>query len=539
MPHGDEAERDLHHYLRVVRAKKWTIILATFVVVGAALGASYLQTPTYRATAQMLLQPRVSNSVVDPNTGQLSSAVGAQTEIQVIQSKPVVDAVVKKLGSAPPIHAAQVGQSDIIILTAESTDPRRASAAANAYAYAYIDFRRTQAIDDLLAAGTQIQAKVDELQKQVDALNGRLPVPATPVPNQPARQPTQSELSIVAQRTSLLNQQALFKAKLDQLQVDAALKNGDASVVTPASVPISPFKPRPKRTGALAAALGLLFGIGLAFLFDYMDDSLKTKEELERAVQDAPVLGLIPAVSGWKDRSEPRVVSLKDPSSPAAEAYRSLRTSLNFLALDRPLRTVQVTSPNASEGKTTTLANLAVALARSGQQVIVVCCDLRRPRIHDFFGLSNEVGFTSVLLGEVPLSVALQQVPGEERLRVLPSGPLPPNPSELLSSRRTIEVLTTMQVEADIVLVDSAPVLPVTDAAVLSGRVDATLLVATAHRTTAKEMARAADLLRQVHAPLLGTVLNGIVADSGYGYSYYYRPYQSEPSRRRPATMPS
>ncbi|HUP70142.1 MAG TPA: CpsD/CapB family tyrosine-protein kinase [Acidimicrobiales bacterium] len=133
------------------------------------------------------------------------------------------------------------------------------------------------------------------------------------------------------------------------------------------------------------------------------------------------------------------------------------------------------------------LFSLAVALAQAGQRVVIVCCDLRRPRIHEFFGLSNAVGFTSVLLGDTPLSAAIQKVRGQERLAVLASGPIPPNPSELLSGRRTVEVLTAVQAEADIVLVDCPPVLPVTDAAVLSSRVDATLLVATAGETTRKE----------------------------------------------------
>ena len=131
------------------------------------------------------------------------------------------------------------------------------------------------------------------------------------------------------------------------------------------------------------------------------------------------------------------LVSLTDPKSPAAEAYRSLRTSIHFLGLDRPIRTLQVTSASAGEGKTTTLANLGVALAQSGQRVVIVSCDLRRPRLHEFFGLSNTFGFTSVLLGDVPLSRAIQPVEEEDRLMLLASGPTPPNPSELLGGRRT------------------------------------------------------------------------------------------------------
>src|SRR3954451_13891935 len=197
------------------------------------------------------------------------------------------------------------------------------------------------------------------------------------------------------------------------------------------------------------------------------------------------------------------------------------------------MHTVQVTSPRAAEGKTTTLANLAVALARAGQRVVMVDCDLRRPRIHDFFGVTNEVGFTSVLLGELPLSEAVQEVPGERLLMLLASGMLPPNPSELLASQRTVQILAALQSESDVVLIDSPPMLPVTDAAVLCARVDATLLVTRAGTTGRRELARAIELLHQVDAPLVGTVFNGVSDESAYGYTYSYRYYQAEQTNGR------
>jgi receptor protein-tyrosine kinase len=292
--------------------------------------------------------------------------------------------------------------------------------------------------------------------------------------------------------------------------------------------------PRPRRNAAIALVVGVVFGVGLAFLFEYLDDSIKSKSDLERAGRGAlPTLGLIPAVSGWKDRDEARVASVVDPKSPAAEAYRALRTSIQFLGLDHKVHAVQITSPTASEGKTTTLANLGVALASAGQRVVISCSDLRRPRIHEFFGLDNAVGLTSVILGEVPLSAAVQRVPDVENLYILASGPLPPNPSELLSSDHAADVLAALRAEYDMVLLDSPPVLPVTDAAVLSSRVDATLLVATAGMTTRRSVSRAVELLHQVEAPLVGSVLNGVKDEGGYGYGYgyYYRHYAPSPSR--------
>jgi capsular exopolysaccharide synthesis family protein len=227
---------------------------------------------------------------------------------------------------------------------------------------------------------------------------------------------------------------------------------------------------------------------------------------------------------------------MAQPRSHAAEAYRTVRTSIEFLSLDHPITSVQVTSALAAEGKTTTLSNLAVTFAKGGQRVIVLCCDLRRPRVHEFFGLDNRIGFTSVLFGESPLQEAIQDVPSDGLpLRLVASGPLPPNPAELLSSNRAASVIEALHERCDLLLIDSPPVLPVTDALVLAGLVDGVLLVGDSGATTKRSLGRAVELLRQVDAPLVGGVLNGVGARTEYGYQYgkdYYA-YHAEPAGKR------
>ncbi len=323
-----------------------------------------------------------------------------------------------------------------------------------------------------------------------------------------------------------MQQLASYTDTLDKLTVDTKLASGGVQPAGDAELPTDPVRPQPIRNAVLALVVGLMLGVGLAFLADYLDDSIKTREDLEKISGRLPVIGVIPAVGGWKERTDVQLISMNAPNSPAAEAYRTVRTAIQFVALDRPMGVVQVTSANAGEGKTTSLANLGVALAKAGQRVILVCCDLRRPRLHEFFGLSNEVGFTSMLLGEAPISRALQSVPGVPRLRVLASGPLPPNPSELLSSGRTKEVFAALKGEADIILIDSPPVLPVTDALVLFRHVDATIMVFAVGQTTQKQAATALAMAQQVDAPLVGTLLNGVQVAGGYGapYAYGYNP---------------
>ncbi len=533
-----ESEFNLLDYLQVVRRRKGLIILVMALAVIASLVVSNLQTPVYAGTAELLLQSRSNEFLFDPTGGQRGDPTRAnQTQIRLIESPPVQAAVREKLGSAPPVSASPLGGTDVIEVKAESIDPELAAAIANAYVTAYIAFRRKQAVDDILAASEQIQSKISDLQKPINELRDRIAsIPlctgTNPPPNCSQRIPLENDFD------ALTDAQAVFKQKLDQLQVDGSLRSGGAQLVTLAATPTVPVSPKPMRSAATALAMGLLLGVALAFLGDYLDDSVKDKEDFERVVPDLPVIGMIPAVNEWKDKNDAVVISATAPKSAAAEAYRTLRTGVQFLGLERPMGIVQVTSANAQEGKTTTIANLAVALASAGERVVVVCCDLRRPRIHDFFGLTNEIGFTSVLLGKVPLSGALQEAPNQPRVYVLASGPLPPNPSELLSSRRTVEVLTSLRAEADFVLLDAPPVLPVTDALVLSGRVDATLLVCVAGATARKEVARAAELLRQVDAPLVGAVLNGVSERGAYGDSNQYYRYE-EPTERRAAPKPA
>jgi capsular exopolysaccharide synthesis family protein len=266
---------------------------------------------------------------------------------------------------------------------------------------------------------------------------------------------------------------------------------------------------------------GLIFGVALAFALEHLDDSINSKDDFERLGVDLPVLGIIPLTSGGR-KGEPYVVARADSTSPAAEAYRTLRTSIQFAAVNRTLRTLQITSPSASEGKTTTAANLGVTFARANKKVVVVSCDLRRPRVHHFFGVSNNRGFTTVLLNEASPRAVLQPVRDEKGLYVVGSGPIPHNPSELLSSAKTAEVFSELASDAEMVIVDCPPVLPVTDAAVLASRMDATLLVVTMGSTTRTQLSRTLEILRQVKAPIIGAVLNGVTAESEYP-EYYYR----------------
>ena len=290
------SELELRDYLVILRRRAGTIVAVALVVVAASLVFSYLQTPRYRATAEVLLQPSGAGDPFNPSQNQRADPSRAvHTEIQMLESEPVRAAVRKKLGSVPPVSASSIGETDVIEVRATSTDPQRAARVANAYAEAYVDLRQQQAVDGLLKAVEKIQIKVDELQTQIDALDQQI-----------AQAPPESRVApdnaLVPRRAVLIQQQGAFQGRLDEVQVTANLKTGDAQLVTPAATPLHPDSPQPRRDAVVALVVGLFLGVALALLREHLDDSIKTKDELERVSDGLPTLGIIPVETGWKDR---------------------------------------------------------------------------------------------------------------------------------------------------------------------------------------------------------------------------------------------
>jgi non-specific protein-tyrosine kinase len=519
-PAPTRTQIDLRHVLQVVRQRKAVIIACGAVGVVLALAFAFVKTPVYTASSQILIQRQGGSVKFDTtNRSPIQQDIASEIELQFLKSQQVRERATELLGYRARIAAAPVGKGVVIRLTATDPDPDRAAEVANAYARAYIDERRKANVADFLAASEAIQRKVDDLDRQIADLETEIRLTQLGGGGAGGR----DVAGLRAEQQALISQQSALKENLDTVQVSAELAQiTGPQIVAEASPPTTPASPNPVRNTLAGLLGGLAIGLAVAFLLDYLDDSVTSKSDLEEATGGVTTLALIPRVPEWKDREASYLVSIEAPSSPVAEAYRSLRTSVQFASLERPIKVLQVTSPRSQEGKSTTAANLAVVLARAGQRVVLIDCDLRKPRIHEFFGLANGKGFTSVLLGQTSLVQAIQAVPGQDRLRVLASGPTPPDPSELLASRRTSQLFDAIREAADIILVDSPPVLPVTDALVVSDLADAVILVANAGVTGKKEAHRAVELLQQVDAPLIGTVLNGVGGARGYGYGYGY-----------------
>lgn len=465
-------------------------MLSVILIAGAiAMFLSYFRSDSYRSVAGVRVDPLALERVLDPALAAADPPAGSvETAARLVRSPNVEALVTAELGEAPAVSSSRLPGTDVIEIRAEAATGGRAAQVATAYATAFTT-ARNQELDE------QADEVAAELQQEIDALSTRVVDLAA--------------AGDEAARAAAATEQESLRNSLESL--DARRNAGDlvaAEIVVPAETPTDPISTRPLRTGGMALVAGLFVGSILALLLNRFDRSVRSAVEVE-SVTTFDVLACIPEVVSWKVTSEALLAASNPREREVNEAYEQLAKSVAELTAASGSAVIEVTSPSTREGKTATVANLGAALARAGVKVMVVGADLRKPRLHQFFGLDNSVGLTSVVLGKVPLSAALQPVAGHPGLVLLASGPLPPKPAELLASERIPEVLRSLTAHAEVVLVDVPPALSGIDAVKLAESVDEVLLVCAYARTDADTARRAAEVLVQVGTPVMGAILNG------------------------------
>ena len=365
---------------------------------------------------------------------------------------------------------------------------------------------------DLRATVLEIRRPLTELEKRVagavdPSVRSQLEVARDDLARTLA--PTLSPLEI---------QLANYEQQLSDLKISRNLvQTGGAQVISAARIPSRPFTPNPRTDLVGGAALAVLLAVFAAFLANHLDRRLRSVEEIRRVAR-WPLMALVPR--SRRLFSDGSVLAQSHPSSPPAEGFRSLRTSLLLHSLDHPFRILQVTSASAGDGKSTTVANLAVNLARSGRRVIAIDLDLRRPSLHMQFDLSTATGVTDVLLGEATLAQALQAIPSEPNLSILVAGEIPDDPSEMIGSAAMLGLLDEAAMACDVLLLDTSPVQPVSDPLVVASHVDGVVMVVAVGLTRRDSLVDAIERLRQVNAPILGVVVNRVSEQGRYGYEY-------------------
>ncbi|MBF6606936.1 MAG: polysaccharide biosynthesis tyrosine autokinase [Chloroflexi bacterium] len=496
---------ELRGQVAVIRAHRLLIVAVVVLAIGGAAIASALLPKVYSSRVTLIVGQ--SLTAVNPDINQLNASQQLRdTYAQVATTRPVLTAVITTLHlNATPDALAKAVSTDLppnstlLTITAQESDPATAAAVANGIAAQLIAMSPTlqghqsdiqqSIVDNLRAIQTQIDATQSSLD-QLIALSARS-----------AAQDQQVQV-LEAQLTSL---RATYASLLAYSSNSAANK---LTVVEPAVADPTPSSPKPLINVLLALVIGLLLGLAGSFLLDYMDDSLRTPEEVE-LLTSVPVLGFIPKMRVPRRRDPIYLLAtLVYPRSSAAESFRALRTNLEFAGVDTAIKSILVTSSLPLEGKTTVAANLAVAFAQAGRRTILVDADLRRPDLHRFFGIDQGRGLTG-LLGSDGDSVDDVAFGTEDaNLRIVTSGPPPPNPAELLASARMREIFAQLVKSADVVVIDSPPVNVVTDAAILAGHVDGTILVVDVGRTSRKAVRQSCEALAKVGARLIGSAVN-------------------------------
>lgn len=515
---------ELKQYFGVIK-KWWWLAVACVLIASVSSYMGTRQMPRiYSATTTLMVGQALQQANPSSQDMWLSQQL-AQTYTTMVKRRPILEGAAQALGltyipSAGNVSARVVPGSQLLEISVLDTDPARARILADEIAAQLIKQTPTdspevqerrafvqQQLQDLEDKIQTTKSGIEDEQKSLDAANS-------------ARAIQQYQSNITALQQKLSSYQATYASLLTTVQGGTNY----VTVIETASTPTYPISPNVSQTVMLAAAIGLALALGGAFLIEYLDDTIKTPEEAAQ-LTGLPSLGAIARIEGKSD--DDRLIAVHHPLSPIVEAYRVLRTNIQFSAIDKPIKTLMITSPAPSEGKSVTLANLAVVMAQSGLKVIAVDTDLRRPVQHHIFNIANDYGLSDSILHANPGVMEHLQPTQVENLWLLPSGALPPNPAELLGSKRMGEIIEELKANADLVLFDTPPTLLVTDAAVLAGRVDGVLLVNDAGTTRRAMSKRAAEELRRVHAPLLGLVMNRLSTRRGsyYYYQYYHYKY--------------
>ncbi len=503
--------------------RKWSILLVLTLVLAAATAFALTRETLYSATARVL----VSGTGMAPGTDEpaeinLETEKGLGTSAQVVQEVAETLAIPDEITTLhEEIEVDAIAETEFLDFTYTSSDPETAAERANAFAAAYLKIRREQILGVLESSSRTLEDRLLDLNQELAETNEEL-----------AAEPNDAErATLQARANSLLAQITLLEQRLGASTVTEDFQVGQ--VVEPAQVPLEPSSPNYATIAALALVSGLALALGTAFLRERFDDRIRNIGDVEFAIQ-APVLVTVPFVRGWHKKDDAILESLNDIDAPETEPYRALRTSVTYAANQRGISCMMVTSAHAGEGKSTVVANLAVALARAGRKIILVSGDLRRPRLDRIFPPKGEIGLTNVLAGEVEIFDALQ--PADfENLRVLHTGPIPGNPAELLGSNRMKTIIEELKDITDLVLFDAAPVIGLADALTLAPYVDSVLLVMDAQGTRLGALSQTMHTLSSVSSDIMGGVLNKVhgarlgTYSTRYGYYPTIKPDQILP----------
>ena len=517
----------LKQYVVLFRRWAWLLILASIVAAGVSYLYSRTIQPIYRAQTMLLVGRAVQNT--DPTFSDAQAAMNLADAYALLATQPLI-----LQATADAIHwpeswqtlyykvSASTVSNQLLRITVTDTDPARTAVIADEVAQQLIaqgpvssEQQRTQEQSAFVGSElSQLKVQIQSARKTLTSLQNQAALERDP-------------LKLVDQRAQISAQEANIASwEMNYASLSSILNSPSLPFVTvlaPAQVPEAPTSPDIPRNLLIGIMISWVLAGGAILLFEHLDDTIKDADDV-RTVLDVSTLGAITRFTHIQKPTD-HVVTLAHPRSPTAEAYRVLRTNLRFSGIENPSGALLVTSAGPGEGKSTTAANLAVIMAQSGKRVILMDADLRRPSLHKFFGVSNNVGLTNLFLGDMTGVESVMRPTGIESLRFIPSGHIPPNPAEILESSQMKRIISDLRGQCDMLILDSPPVLAVADPSILGSRCSGAILVVDAGRTRSEVCYRALDTLNHTGTKVFGVVLNKLSTRRASGYYYYYHYY--------------
>ena len=535
----DRYDLGLAVVLRVVAQRWWLILIVVALSAGMTVRRANAVSYMYEASTQVAVTEASRDWVFGVAGVEATDPIRTiETQIQIAQSHPVWEGAWERLGverSKQISHYAveTAGVSDVLVFKVQSADPRLAEDAAIAFAEAYVDVRKKQVSTELHTLADFLTERSAAYQEDVSILDARIAELAGREQDEEfyrllasaasANEALQASVLIeggrsdpelarlIAAREAALTLALELEKRADEVNLEAALLGTGPYLVDGVAYAAGPLGTPFARQMTVSVFAGLVAGIALAFVADYLDDRLRRRERIERELVGIAVLGATP-----RDRTLRRkgagVASMIRPVSATADAYRSIRSALLARSEHSPVQTLLITSPRQREGKTVVAAELATVMARGGRSVVLVDANLRKPRLHQRFGIDPQPGLSAVLVGEHGLGSCLIEIPMSGttgRLRVLPAGATPDGVTRVLDGGRTVEVLRALQADSDLVIIDTTHLNSIADAQVLAGVVDAVVVVARRKVTKRRQLAVALTAVSKSGVPVVWTVLNG------------------------------
>ena len=520
---------EIKQYIGLVWRWSWLVILLAAIFAGVTYLVNIRTTPVYQATARFLIDEAPGSSGNNDYAQILLEQRLAQTYVELINVRTVREETIERLGLpfseselASKVTVSAPEDKQILVITVEDTDYQRAADIANMVGAVFIE--QTESRESLRYAGpiANWQGRLSEIGDEIEGVETEINSFGTP--ETPEREAALSRLQTHLNEAQIRYTEAFNN--VNQLQVSQARESSNIFPFEDAQPNPSQIRPRTETNTILAVIVGALVAVGIAFLVEHLDDTIKMPEQI-LADTNMITLGAIAYIKGSKPSDQ--LISYKTPRAPVSEAYRMVRTNLNFASVDGGLGAFIVSSTSPGEGKSTTTANLAVVMAQTGKQVLIVDADLRRPTQHKIFETSNNQGLTTAILdNQTPVSDHIQET-AVANLNLMTSGPIPPNPAELLNSQRMNQILMALKEEADVVLFDSPPILSVADSTILAPQVNGCLLVVEVGKTRRNMLVQAVTRLLSANVHLYGCVMNrSRPSRRGYYQSdYYYYQYDS------------